>query len=179
VRFVITGEWTRNRLLQTIVALYSIYVIGLWVTNALLYFSKMSLYPSSVVDYYLGSEERFLSPRSYQGLLEVSHFHLFAMGMLLLVLTHLMLFVPIRNHWKAWLIAVPFAAALLDEGASWLVRFGSPHFAYLKIAGFLLLQASLAALVGISLWSVFGGSQRNYDGRGGGDEPGASEISAP
>jgi hypothetical protein len=165
VRFVVTGEWTRNRLLQTIVTLYALYVIGLWLTNALLYFSKMSLTAVSVIDYYLGSEERFLSPRSYQGLLEVSHFHLFAMGMLLLVLTHLMLFVPIRNSTKAWLIIIPFFAAILDEGSGWLVRFVSPNFAYAKIAGFLLLQTSLAVLVAISLWSVFAGSQRNYDGQ--------------
>jgi len=163
VRFVITGEWTRNRLLQTIVALYALYVSGLWLTNALLYFSKMSLTPSSVVEYYLGSEERFLSPRSYQGLLEVSHFHLFAMGMLLLVLTHLMLFVPISNRLKAWLIVLPFAAAILDEGAGWLVRFVDPAFAWAKIAGFLLLQGSLAALILVALWSVFVGSQRNLN----------------
>jgi hypothetical protein len=168
VRFVITGEWTRNRLLQTIVVLYALYVIGLWLTNALLYFSKMSLTASSVIDYYLGSEEQFLSPRSYQGLLEVSHFHLFAMGMLLLVLTHLILFVPLRNTTKAWLIIVPFFAAILDESAGWLVRFASPNFAYLKIAGFLLLEASLAVLVAVSLWSVFAGSQQNYNGQSSG-----------
>ncbi len=166
MRFVITGEWNRNRLLQTIVVLYSFYVIGLWVTNALLYFNKMSLSAASVVEYYLGSEERFLSPRSYQGLLEVSHFHLFAMGMLLLVLTHLVLFVPLGNRTKAWLIAVPFLSALLDEGSGWAVRFVHPLFAYLKIAGFLLLEGSLAALVGLSLWAVFSGSQSNYSGTG-------------
>ena len=164
MRFVITGEWSQNRLLQTIVALYSLYVMGLWVTNALLFFNKMNLSYRSVVEYYLGSEERFLSPRSYQGLLEVSHFHLFAMGMLLLVLTHLVLFVPLKNHWKAWLVAVPFLSGLLDEGAGWLVRFVHPGFAYLKIAGFLLLEASLLALVVLSLWAVFVGNQRNYDG---------------
>jgi hypothetical protein len=163
VRFVVTGEWSRNRLLQTIVSLYCLYVAGLWVTNALLYFAKMDLTPASVVAYYLGSEERFLSPRSYQGLLEVSHFHLFAMGLLLLVLTHLMLFVPIANRWKAWLIVLPFASALLDEGASWLVRFAHPGFAFAKIAGFLLLQGSLAALILVSLWAVFAGSQRNLN----------------
>jgi hypothetical protein len=163
MRFVVTGEWTRNRLLQTIVSLYAFYVAGLWLTNALLYFNKMNLTPVSVVDYYLGSDERFLSPRSYQGLLELSHFHLFAMGLLLLVLTHLMLFVPLRNSTKAWLIVVPFLSALLDEGAGWLVRYASPHFAYAKIAGFLLLEASLAVLVAVSLWSVFAGSQCHYD----------------
>jgi hypothetical protein len=166
LRFVVTGEWTRNRLLQTIVVLYALYVVGLWVTNALLYFSKMGLSPDSVVAYYLGSEEQFLSPRSYQGLLEVSHFHFFAMGMLLLVLTHLMLFVPIRGGLKAWLIAIPFLAGFVDEGAGWLVRFAHPGFAVLKIAGFLLLETSLAVLVAISLWAVFAGSQRNYDDNG-------------
>ncbi len=163
MRFVITGEWTRNRLLQTIVALYALYVSALWVTNALLYFSKMSLSYASVVAYYLGSEERFLPPRSYQGLLEVSHFHLFAMGILLLVLTHLMLFVPLKNGTKAWLIALPFLSGFLSEGSGWLVRFVHPGFAYLKIASFLLLQGSLAALIIAALWAVFTGSQHNLD----------------
>jgi hypothetical protein len=164
VRFVVTGEWSRNRLLQTIVVLYVLYVAGLWVTNALLYFAKMDLRPASVVEYYLGSEERFLAAKSFQGLLEVSHFHLFAMGMLLLVLTHLMLFVPLRSSWKAWLIVVPFVSALLDEGAGWLVRFAHPGFAAVKVAGFLLLQGSLAVLAGVSLWAVFRGSSESYAG---------------
>ncbi len=179
MRFVITGEWTRNHLLQTIVALYATYVVGLWLTNGLLYFSKMGLTAASVVDYYLGSEDLFLSPRSYEGLLEVSHFHLFAMGMLLLVLTHLMLFIPVRSNIKIWLIVVPFVSALVEEGSGWLVRFASPHFAYLKIAGFLMLEMSLAVLVGLSLWSVFAGSQRNYDGTQDGTQNGGSQSGNP
>ena len=127
-------------------------------------FPKMSLAPSSVVDYYLGSEDSFLPPRSAQGLLEISHFHLFAMGMLLLVLTHLVLFVPLAARTKAWLIVLPFVSALADEAAGWLVRFVSPHFAWLKVGGFLALQTSLALLVGLSLWAVCGGSQRDYEG---------------
>jgi hypothetical protein len=162
VRFVITGEMNRNRLLQTIVVLYSLYVALLWLTNALLYFDRMGLTPASVLAHYAGSEESFREPRSYAGMLEVSHFHLFAMGMLLLVLTHLVLFVPLANRTKAWLIALPFLSGLLDEGSGWLVRFVSPHFAWLKIAGFLSLQASLATLVALSLWSVFRGTSASY-----------------
>jgi hypothetical protein len=162
LRFVITGEWRRNQLLQAIVVLYCLYVTLLWLTNALLYFQKMSLAPSSVVAYYLGSPEQFTEPRSFQGLLEISHFHLFAMGMLLLVLTHLVLFVPASNRLKAWLVTLPFAAALLDEGAGWAVRFVHPAFAWAKVAGFLALQASLATLIGVSLWSVFRGSSQSY-----------------
>ena len=162
MRFVITGEWSRNRLLQTIIFLYALYVLGLWLTNALLYFNKMSLSYASVVRYYRGDAEAFLSPKSYQGLLEVSHFHLFAMGMLLLVLTHLVLFIPISSRWKAALIIVPFCSAILEEAASWLTRFVAPGFAYLKISMFLLLETSLLALILLSLWSVFVGSNANY-----------------
>ena len=164
MRFVVTGEWSRNRLLQVIVVLYAFYVGLLWVTNAALYFSRMSLSPASVAAYYLGDPEQFTSPRTVQGLLEVSHFHLFAFGMLLLVMTHLMLFVPLSGRAKAWLISVPFFAGLLDEGASWLVRFGGEPFAIVKVGGFLLLQTSLAALFAISVWSVFAGTQQNYEG---------------
>ena len=107
MRFVVSGEFTRNRLLQVIVVLFVVYVALLWVTNAVLYFQKMSLSPSSVVDYYLGSEERFLQPRSFQGMVEISHFHLFAMGLLLMTLTHLMLFVPLSWNVKAIFVIVP------------------------------------------------------------------------
>jgi hypothetical protein len=162
MRFVVSNEMSRNRLLQVIVVLYSLYVALLWLTNALLYFSKMSLTYGSVVAYYLGSEQQFTEPRSYLGMLEVSHFHLFAMGMLLLVLTHLVLFVPLSNRVKIALIVAPFLSALLDEGSSWLVRFVSPLFAFAKIAGFLALQTSLAALVALSLWSAFSGTSENY-----------------
>ena len=167
MRFVVTGEWNRNRLLQVIVVLYCAYVALLWVTNALLYFEKMGLSPASVIDYYLGSEQQFREPRSYGGMLEIAHFHLFAMGMLLLVLTHLMLFIPASGRVKAWLIVLPFAAALLDEGSGWGVRFVDPIFAWGKIAGFLLLQGSLAALIGVSLWAVFRGSAESYRGNDG------------
>jgi hypothetical protein len=87
------------------------------------------------------------------------------MGMLLLVLTHLVLFVPIGNRWKVWLIALPFSAAALAEAAGWLIRFVHPGFAYAKIAGFLALESSLAVLVILSLWAVFVGSQRHYGAR--------------
>jgi hypothetical protein len=172
MRFVVTGEWSKNRLLQLIILMFVVYVALLWVTNALLYFGKMGLTAASVTDYYLGSEERFLQPRSYQGMLEISHFHLFAMGLLLLTLTHLMLFVPLRSDLKAWFIVIPFGSALLDEGSGWLVRFVSPGFAYLKIAGFLALQSSLAVLIVVCLWAVLVGSSATYRGKKRRDRPG-------
>lgn len=145
MRFVVSGEWTRNTLLKAIVSCFLGYTFLLWCSNFGMYFAKMSLSPQSVVEYYLGSEERFLQPRTLQGMLEVLHFHSFAMGMLLLTLTHLLLFVPLSMRVKAWGICTAFLAGIGDELSGWAVRFVHPGFAFAKIGMFLLLQ-------GVILW---------------------------
>jgi hypothetical protein len=167
LRFTVTGEWDHNRLLQVVVVLYCFFVVLLWATNWMLYFDEMDFTTASVVKHYLGNEEEFRAPRTYRGMLELTHFHVFAMGMLMMVLTHLALFVPLRPKWKIAMIVVPFFSAFASEGAGWLVRYGGAAFAWTKIAGILLLQGSLAALVAIALWSVFAGNQAaNYAGAG-------------
>ena len=147
MRFVVTGEWTRNRLLKTIVWCFLAYTLILWLTNFGLYFSRMSLFPSSVIDYYLGNEEKFLQPRSLIGLLEILHFHAFAMGILLMTLTHLVLFVPISLRVKAWGIAVAFVAGIAGELSGWGVRYVHTSFAYLKVVMFLALQGAILWLM--------------------------------
>lgn len=145
MRFVVSGEWSRNRLLKIIILCFLAYTFVLWVSNAAMYFSKMGLTPGSVVDYYRGNEEQYLQPRSVRGLLEVLHFHSFAMGMLLLTLTHLLLFVPLSMRVKAIGIATAFGAGVLNEASGWAVRFLHPLFAYAKIGSFLVLE-------GVILW---------------------------
>lgn len=162
MRFVITGEWTRNRLLVTIIWMFLLYCFLLWITNALLFFDRMSLEPASVKAYYCGDEATFRPARSYRALLEVTHGHLFAFGLLLLTLTHLVLFVPLSTATKLALILVPFAAGLLDEAAGWLTALVHPSFAYLKIASFLTLEASLLTLMGLVCWALWTGAPGAY-----------------
>ncbi len=147
MRYFLTGEQQRKSLLNALVLMFLGYVALLWISNAMMYFHHMDLTPASVVAYYLGSEEQFTQPRSYQGMLEVSHFHLFAMGMLIVTLTHLMLMTQFSIRLKIWLSGLTYFSALADEAGGWLVRFVDPIFAYFKIASFLLLELSLALLL--------------------------------
>lgn len=147
MRFFVTGEQHRKALLNTLILMFLGYIALLWISNGLMYFHHMDLTPKSVVAYYLGSEENFTQPRSYQGMLEVSHFHLFSMGILVLTLTHLMIMVDLSNTLKIWLSSLTYLSALADEGGGWLVRFVHPAFAYFKIGAFVLLEFSLAALL--------------------------------
>lgn len=149
MRFVITGEWDRNAMLRIILLFFLVYVALFWCTNWLMWLTRMELTPTSVAEYYRGDPEAEFGqpPRPLGAIAEQSHFHLFAMGLLVMTLTHLLLFLPTSVRIKATLVVTTFVAALLDEGSIWLVRYFHPAFAYLKIAAFLVLQASLLGLI--------------------------------
>ena len=149
MRFVVTGEWSRNHLLRLVVFLFLGFMLLFVVSSALLYFTRMDLDPSSVQAYFLGEPDVEFGrpPRPYASMVETTHMHLFAMGMLVMVLTHLLLFVPLRTGLKGGLTLLGFSAALLDEGSNWLVRFVHPSFAWLKIGSFLVMEVCLSGLV--------------------------------
>ena len=154
MRYFVTGEQQRKSLLNAVVLMFLGYIVLLWISNGMMYFHHMDLMPNSVITYYLGSEENFTPPRSYQGMLEVSHFHLFAMGMLIMTLTHLMLMTEFSVRLKIWLNSLIYISALADEAGGWLVRFVNPMFAYFKIGAFILLEFSLAALLVVVMLSL-------------------------
>jgi hypothetical protein len=155
MRYFVTGEQQRKALLNTLVLLFLGYIVLLCISNAMMYFHRMDLTADSVVLYYLGSEEQFTQPRSYEGMLEVTHFHLFSMGMLAVTLTHLMLMTDFSIHLKIGLSVSIYLSAIADIAASWLVRFVHPLFAYFKIASFVVLELSLASLLIVVIFSLF------------------------
>lgn len=161
MRYFVTGEQHRKSLLNALVLMFLGYIALLWLSNGMMYFHHMDLTAKSVVAYYLGSEEQFTQPKSYQSMLEVSHFHLFSMGMLVVTLTHLMLMTNFSIRLKIWLSALTYISALADEAGGWLVRFVHPLFAYFKIASFLLLEFSLAALLCVVVLALMR-ARRNF-----------------
>ena len=147
MRFFVTGEQNRERVLNTIVLLFLAYMILQWLSFGLMFFDRMTLNPESIRTYYLGSEALFKEPRSYKSLLEVSHAHLFSMGMLAVTLTHLLLFTEVSARLKTVLSLLVFFSAIGDELSGWLIRFVHPSFAWLKLGLFLTLEGSLLTLI--------------------------------
>jgi hypothetical protein len=149
VRFVVTGEWNRNAMLRMVLFLFLIYVLLFWTTNWAVWLTKMDLTPDSVATYYRGDPEADFGqpPRPVAALAEQSHSHFFAMGILVMTLSHLLLFMPTSLRIKATMIGLTFGSAVLMEACSWLIRFVHPGFAWLKIISSLVLQASLLGLV--------------------------------
>ena len=105
MRFVVTGEWSKNQLLRLIMVMFLGFVACFWIVTTLLFVEKMGFSAAGVAQCVLGDPElEFGQPaRSYGSMLETSHMHLFAMGLLVMVLTHLLLFAPllIQSH-RTW-----------------------------------------------------------------------------
>ena len=147
MRYLQDGSHSHHPLMRLSLALTLVLLLGFWATNFAMYFSRMGLDAASVVAYYNGSEADFRPARSGASMLETTHMHLPMMGLVLLLLTHLLIFVPLRGVWKRAFIVGVFLFAILSESGGWLVRFVSPSLAPVKTAGFLGLQVCLAFLL--------------------------------
>ena len=152
MKYLERGGFQNNPLMRLTLALALVLLAAFWVSNLALYFVHMNLDPASVVAYYRGDEARYMAPRSAESLLEVTHMHLPMFALVLLLLTHLLVFAPVHNARKAALIVASFVSALLMEAAGWLTRFASPSFAWLKVFAFVAFQLLLGGLiVGLTL----------------------------
>lgn len=154
MRYLQDGSHQSQPLMRLSLALTLALLLGFWATNFAMYFSRMGLAPASVVAYYNGSEAEFRPPRSAASMLETAHAHLPMMALVVLLLTHLVIFVPLPRGAKTAFIAAAFGFAALDEGGGWLVRFVSPSLAPVKVAGFLGLQACLGVLLALLAFSL-------------------------
>ena len=133
-----------------------------WVTNLALFWSRLGFTPASIAAYYLGSEADFRAPRTAGAMLEVTHAHLPMMALVMLLLTHLLIFAPYSRRTRIVMIVGAFLSAALDEGAGWLVRFVHPGFAIVKLLAFVSLQGILAfLLVGLALFLRSGRPSRS------------------
>ena len=147
MKYLQSGGFRSQPLMRLTLGLALLLLAGFWATNLALYFEHMSLDPASVAAYYRGNATEFMPPRSAESMLEVTHMHLPMFALVLLLLTHLLIFAPLRNGAKAAFIVIAFASSLLFEAAGWMTRFWGPGFAALKVASFAVFQLALGVLI--------------------------------
>ncbi len=153
MKYMERGGFQTQELMRWTLGAACVLLTGFWVTNFAIFVSRLGFTPASVAAYYRGSEGEFRPPRTAGSMLEVTHGHLPMMALVMLLLTHLLLFAPWSRRAKIAMISTAFGSALVDEGSGWLVRFVDPRFAWLKLAAFVTLQGILAfLLVGLILF---------------------------
>lgn len=151
MRFLTSQRPSRGAMPSLLLFFYGYFALH-WLTSILMFQHKLGFSYASVVRYYLGDPELFMPARSFIGLLEVSHFHLFAMGMFFIVFSHLIWQTRYPVGFKTVVNRLLALSLLLDMVSGWLVRYVAAPFAWLKIGSFVTLQlVSAVLLIGLVL----------------------------
>jgi hypothetical protein len=95
-------------------------------------------------------------PASYRKLLEVTHFHLFTMPVVLLIVGHLLLATELGRRAKLGWIVAAAASVVTHLATPWLVRYGSTAFAPLHAIGGAALTLTMSVLTIYPVVSMWG-----------------------
>lgn len=125
---------------------FAAYLVVLAASAAALFAGKLGAGPDGVRAFYLGAPERFTSPRTLAGMLEVAVPHLVAIPLVLFAAVHVVGFARATSPRLFSLLgSLSFGSAMLGVLSGFLVRFVAPGIAWVKVAAFVGLDAALLA----------------------------------
>lgn len=156
--FIRKGTWLEQTSLE-IRWIYSLFLVFAFVGH--LTFVMISVYRvgpgyQEIVRHYRGDEgDEMAFPKEFLTLLEVTHFHAYIEGIVLLVLAHLFAAVPIQQKMRLGIIAAAFGTTFLDLGSPWLIRYLSPQAAYAQIAAWIGMGVSYLPLTFFPLYYLW------------------------
>lgn len=117
---------------------------------------RSGLAPSGIAAYYAGDAATQTYGKTPGEMLEVTHFHLFAMPMLLFVQGHLFLLTRWPMRVKVALVVAGTLGIALDLAAPWLIVYVSRDLAALKDAARVLMAVAFTAFAVVPLWEMWG-----------------------
>ena len=117
--------------------------------------SMTGLSPQGVADHYRGSDTTFGEPVSFRELAEVTHFHLFTMPVVFMILVHVLYLTSVSHGLKAAMTWAGFGGVILDLVSPWLITYVSPMFVLTMLAGDTLMMVSFLLMMAIPLYEMW------------------------
>lgn len=142
--------------------------VGVGVVN---YRVRTGLVPSGAAAWYRGNEatagpaDAQLFEKTPLELLDATHPHLFGQAFMFFVLCHLFALTPVRPGIKVGLYAAAFASVVVDAASPWLIRYVSPAFGYLQVAGTVVMVGSFLVMLWVPLKEMWLTSPRDPEPR--------------
>ncbi|MBA5865324.1 MAG: hypothetical protein GDA67_01350 [Nitrospira sp. CR1.3] len=127
------------------------------------------LSPQGVADHYRGSDATFGEPMSFRELAEVTHFHLFTMPVVFMILAHVLYLTEASHAMKVWMTWVSFGGMGLDLVSPWLISYVSPFFVLTMLMGDTLMVVGFLVMMAIPLYEMWILKQPLLAGKRGGE----------
>ncbi|CAE6692317.1 MAG: hypothetical protein H8K06_03950 [Nitrospira sp.] len=117
--------------------------------------SMTGLSPQGIAAHYRGSDATFGEPMSFRELAEVTHFHLFTMPVVFMILVHVLYLTNASHATKVWISWLSFAGVGLDLVSPWLISYVSPIFVLTMLTGDTLMMLSFLVMMWIPLHEMW------------------------
>ena len=113
------------------------------------------LTPKGIAAHYRGSDANFGEPMSFGQLAEVTHFHLFTMPVVFLIMVHVLYLTMASPTVKVLIAWASFLGVTLDLASPWLITYVSPLFVVTLLTGDLLMVISFLVMFVIPLYEMW------------------------
>lgn len=118
-------------------------------------YSMTDLTPRGIVEHYRGSDYTFGEPMSFGQLAETTHFHLFTMPVVFLIMVHVLFLTTANPTLKIILTWMSFSGVTLDLVSPWLITYVSPFFVLTMLGGDILMVVSFLVLFAIPMYEMW------------------------
>ncbi|MDB2562440.1 hypothetical protein N9X61_02430 [Sulfurimonas sp.] len=121
----------------------------------MLFEHKVGFEIASILEYYLGNEEKYIVKKTSTGLLKIVLPHIFAFALLAMVLLHFLIFTKYRDTLQIKvLIYLLFSSTFLEIFSPFAIIFGAESFAYVKLISFFIFQSLIIYVAWLLFHSI-------------------------
>ena len=149
-KYNLSGASQGIKIVTTIFLIFMLIGIA---TNLLISYAKTGWSYSGLIEYYRGVESGY--PKTYLELLETTHFHIFSMPVVFLILAHVFLMSSWSYRLKIMVIIISFLAMLAEICSPWLITYVSPEFGVLMIFSGIILAISLLIYIFVPIYEMW------------------------
>jgi len=117
--------------------------------------SMTDLTPRGIAEHYRGSDETFGEPMPFGQLAETTHFHLFTMPVVFMIMVHVLYLTTAGSKLKVMTTWSSFTGVTLDLGSPWLITYVSKLFVLTMLAGDILMVTSFFVMFSIPMYEMW------------------------
>lgn len=117
--------------------------------------SMTGLTPQGIADHYRGSDATFGEPMSFRELAEITHFHLFTMPVVFMILAHVLYLTATSPAVKLGTTWMAFGGVMLDLVSPWLISYVSPLFVLTMLMGDIFMTLGFLIMMALPLHEMW------------------------
>ena len=117
--------------------------------------SMTDLTPKGLVEHYRGSDANFGEPMSFGQLAETTHFHLFTMPVVFMIMVHVLYLTMASPTLKVVTTWATFLGVTLDLVSPWLITYVSPLFVITMLSGDVLMLFGFLVMFAIPMYEMW------------------------